>query len=142
MRATTLTWAGRAASGAGRTLSAVRRGDQSSAAVILPSRRRPSSATRQALSFRLASSSSVCMALYAIPRTSVLGAILLTGHLGGAVAHPSPSRQSPAGFTLFPLYVAALLWAGIYLATSACARWCPLTSRSLSIPARRRSTCK
>ena len=57
----------------------------------------------------------VCLALYAIPRTSVLGAILITGHLGGAVATHLRVGSPLLGYTLFPLYVAALLWGGLYL---------------------------
>jgi DoxX-like protein len=48
-------------------------------------------------------------------RTSVLGAILLTGYLGGAVA--THVRVGSPLFThiLFPIYVAALLWGGLFL---------------------------
>ena len=57
----------------------------------------------------------VCLLVYLIPRTSLLGAILLTGYLGGAVA--THVRVGSPWFThvLFPIYVAALLWGGIYL---------------------------
>jgi len=57
----------------------------------------------------------LCTALYIIPRTSVLGAILLTGYLGGAVA--THVRLSNPLFThqLFPVYLGALLWLGLYL---------------------------
>lgn len=57
----------------------------------------------------------VCLALYLIPRTRVLGAILWTGYLGGAVA--THVRVGNPLFThiLFPVYVAALLWGGLYL---------------------------
>ena len=52
--------------------------------------------------------------LYLIPRTSVLGAILLTGYLGGAVA--SHVRLSEGWFpTLFPVAFGALAWGGIVL---------------------------
>jgi hypothetical protein len=57
----------------------------------------------------------VCLTLYVIPRTSVLGAVLLTGYLGGAVAtHVRVSSPLPT-HTLFPLYVGAMLWGGLYL---------------------------
>jgi DoxX-like family len=57
----------------------------------------------------------ICTALYAIPSTSVLGAILVTGYLGGAVV--SQMRIGAPLFvnTLFPIYFGVLLWAGIYL---------------------------
>jgi hypothetical protein len=56
-----------------------------------------------------------CTALYAIPRTAVLGAILLTGYLGGAVA--TNVRVGNPLFThiLFPVYLGVLIWLGIYL---------------------------
>ncbi|MGH8630096.1 MAG: DoxX family protein [Burkholderiales bacterium] len=56
-----------------------------------------------------------CTALYLIPRTSVLGAILLTGYLGGAVA--THVRVGDPLFThvLSPVYFGVLLWGGLYL---------------------------
>jgi len=52
---------------------------------------------------------------YAIPRTSVLGAILLTGYLGGAVASNLRVSNPFFGYILSPVYVAVLLWGGLYL---------------------------
>jgi|ERR1700693_691931 len=57
----------------------------------------------------------IAIVLYVIPRTSVLGAILLTGYLGGAIA-----IQVRVGAPLFttvlaPVYVALFLWGGLYL---------------------------
>jgi hypothetical protein len=57
----------------------------------------------------------VCLLLYVIPRTSILGAILLTGYYGGAVAIQLPTGNSLFGEILFPVYFGILLWAGIYL---------------------------
>ncbi len=53
--------------------------------------------------------------LYAIPRTSVLGAILLTGFLGGAIA--THLRVGSPIFThlLFGVYLGVLVWGGLYL---------------------------
>lgn len=53
--------------------------------------------------------------LYLIPQTAVLGAILLMGYLGGAVA--SHVRVGNPLFTheLFPIYLALLIWGGLYL---------------------------
>ena len=56
-----------------------------------------------------------CTVLYAIPPTSILGAILLTGYLGGAVATHVRVGDPLFSHTLFPIYVAALLWAGLWL---------------------------
>jgi len=55
-----------------------------------------------------------CTSVYVIPRTSVLGAILLTGYLGGAVA--THVRAEDGWFTMsFPVILGALLWSGLYL---------------------------
>ncbi len=56
----------------------------------------------------------LCTILYAIPRTSVLGAILLTGYLGGAVATHVHARGSLFEI-LFPAIVGTLVWGGLYL---------------------------
>jgi hypothetical protein len=57
----------------------------------------------------------VCILLYMVPRTSILGAILLTGYLGGAIAVQLPTGNSLFGEVLFPVYVGAMVWGGIYL---------------------------
>jgi hypothetical protein len=57
----------------------------------------------------------VCIALYVIPRTSILGAILLTGYLGGAVAVQMIYSSSLFGEILFPVYVGVMVWGGLYL---------------------------
>jgi hypothetical protein len=57
----------------------------------------------------------VCFVLYLVPRTSVLGALLLTGYLGGAIATHVRISSPLLTHTLFPIYVALLLWAGLYL---------------------------
>lgn len=56
-----------------------------------------------------------CTALYAIPSTSIFGAVLLTGYLGGAVVSQLRIGASLFGSTLFPIYFAMLIWAAIYL---------------------------
>jgi hypothetical protein len=56
----------------------------------------------------------VCIALYVIPRTSVFGAILLTGYLGGAIATQVRVDAPLFSTTLFPIYVALFLWGGLY----------------------------
>jgi DoxX-like family len=57
----------------------------------------------------------ICTILYAIPGTSVLGAILLTGYLGGAVASNLRVGSPVFSNVLFPVYFALLLWGGLYL---------------------------
>jgi hypothetical protein len=56
----------------------------------------------------------VCVALYVIPRTSVFGAILLSGYLGGAIASQVRIGSPMISTTLFPIYVALFLWGGLY----------------------------
>ena len=56
----------------------------------------------------------VCTILYLIPRTAVLGAILLTGYLGGAVATHVRAGQGLFEI-LFPVVFGALLWGGLVL---------------------------
>lgn len=53
--------------------------------------------------------------LYAIPRTALLGAILLTGYLGGAVATHVRVMNPWFSHILFPGYVAAFIWGGLLL---------------------------
>jgi hypothetical protein len=55
------------------------------------------------------------VALYALPATSVLGALLLTGYLGGAVATHVRVGNPLFTHVLFPTYVAALIWGGLFL---------------------------
>ena len=57
----------------------------------------------------------ICTLLYAFPRTSVLGAVLTTGYLGGAVATNVRAGLPLAGYILFPVYVGVLAWLGLYL---------------------------
>jgi DoxX-like family len=57
----------------------------------------------------------ICTILYAIPGTSVLGAILLTGYLGGAVASNVRVGNPLFSNVLFPVYFAFVLWGGLYL---------------------------
>lgn len=56
-----------------------------------------------------------CLALYVWPRTAVLGAVLLTGYLGGAVATHVRLSHPWFSHVLFPLYLGLPLWAGLYL---------------------------
>jgi len=60
----------------------------------------------------------VCLALYLIPRTSLVGAVLWTGYLGGAIATQVRVGNPLLTHVLFPIYVAALLWGGLYLRDS------------------------
>ena len=55
------------------------------------------------------------VALYAIPRTSVLGAILLTGYMGGAIATHLRIGSPLFSHVLFGFYLGMLIWGGLYL---------------------------
>jgi DoxX-like family len=57
----------------------------------------------------------ICTVLYVIPATSVLGAVLLTGYLGGAISVQVRVGNPLFGYILFPVYVSVLMWAGLYL---------------------------
>jgi DoxX-like family len=56
-----------------------------------------------------------CIVVYVIPRTSVLGAVLLTGFLGGAISVHLRIGDPFLSHTFFPIYVGALLWTGLFL---------------------------
>lgn len=57
----------------------------------------------------------VCTVLYAVPPTSILGAILLTGYLGGAIASHVRIDSPLFSHTLFGLYLGLMLWGGLWL---------------------------
>lgn len=56
-----------------------------------------------------------CTVLYLIPWISVLGAVLLTGYLGGAVATNLRLHNPLFSYTLFPVYFGVLVWVGLWL---------------------------
>jgi hypothetical protein len=68
----------------------------------------------------------VCALLYAIPRTSVLGAILLTGLLGGAIATHLRVGSPIFSHLLFGVYLGIMAWGGLYLRYEAVRRMIPL----------------
>ncbi len=57
----------------------------------------------------------VCTALYAYPRTAILGAVLLTGYLGGAVATHLRVDSPLFSHILFGVYLGVLAWGGLWL---------------------------
>jgi DoxX-like family len=57
----------------------------------------------------------VCTLLYSVPPTSILGAILLTGYLGGAIASHVRVGSPLFTHTLFGLYLGLMVWGGLYL---------------------------
>lgn len=68
-----------------------------------------------------------CTVLYLIPRTAVLGAILLTGYLGGAVATHVRTGDSLFSIVL-PVIIGVLLWGGLYLRNARLRSLIPLTN--------------
>jgi hypothetical protein len=57
----------------------------------------------------------VCLALYVLPRTSAVGAVLLTGYLGGAFCAQLRIEAPLFSTLLFPIYTGVLVWLGLYL---------------------------
>jgi hypothetical protein len=79
----------------------------------------------------------VCTIVYLIPRTAVLGAILLTGYLGGAVN--THVRMDEGWFpVLFPVILGVLLWGGLYLRESRLAALLPVTVKAPAAPSKLR----
>ena len=72
-----------------------------------------------------------CTILYAIPPTSFLGAVLLTGYLGGAVATHVRIGSPLLSHTLFPVYIAALVWGGLFLSDLRLRPLVPLRKKGL-----------
>jgi DoxX-like family len=57
----------------------------------------------------------LCTALYAVPRTSLIGAILLTGYLGGAIATQLRIGAPLFSHILFGVYLGLIVWGGLVL---------------------------
>jgi hypothetical protein len=57
----------------------------------------------------------LCVVTYLVPRFSIVGAVLLTGYLGGAVATHVRVGSPLLTHVLFPVYVAAFVWLGLWL---------------------------
>jgi hypothetical protein len=70
----------------------------------------------------------VCTLIYAIPRTSVLGAVLLTGFLGGAISTHVRVGDPLLTHVFFPVYIGALVWAGVFLREGRLRELIPLRS--------------
>ncbi len=73
-----------------------------------------------------------CVLVYLVPRTSVLGAVLLTGYLGGAVATHVRVENPLFTHVLFPTYLGALLWGGLILRDARLRAFLPWRDRSRS----------
>jgi len=71
----------------------------------------------------------LCVVTYLVPATSVLGAVLLTGYLGGAVATHVRVGNPLFSHTLFPIYVALFVWGGLFLREARLRALFPLRAR-------------
>lgn len=69
--------------------------------------------------------------LYAIPRTSVLGAVLLTAYFGGAIATNVRVDAPLLTHSLFPVYFAVLTWGGIWLRNKEVSKLMPFQKRNM-----------
>lgn len=69
--------------------------------------------------------------LYAVPRTSILGAILVTAYLGGAVAINYQHRTPMLSHLLFGVYIGAIAWTGLYLRSDVVRSVLPISRTSL-----------
>lgn len=67
------------------------------------------------LMFKVGILEAVLLILYLVPRTAILGALLWTGYLGGAILTNLRVGKPLLGYVFFPIYVAALLWIPLWL---------------------------
>ena len=70
----------------------------------------------------------ILLVIYLLPRTSVLGVVLWTGYLGGAIALHLRVGNPLFSHVLFPVYVALLLWGGLYFREDRLRQLLPLRS--------------
>lgn len=75
-----------------------------------------------------------CVVLYLIPATSVLGAVLMMGVLGGAIVTHIVAHNPLLSHTLFPIYVGVVMWGGLWLRSPALRALFPLVQRPRSQP--------
>jgi hypothetical protein len=78
------------------------------------------------LAFKLGVLELILLGLYLMPRTALLGAVLWTGYLGGAIFAQVRIEAPVYSHILFPTYIAALLWGGLYLRRPALGTLLPL----------------
>jgi hypothetical protein len=76
----------------------------------------------------------VCTALYAVPPTSILGAILLTGYLGGAIASHVRIGSPIFSHIFFGLYLGLMVWGGLWLRDRSLRALLPFSRRHLAEP--------
>jgi hypothetical protein len=74
----------------------------------------------------------ICVVFYVVPRTSILGAVLVTGLLGGAISTHLRVGDPLFSHVLFPVYLGVLVWGGIWLRDDALRELVPLRRRRKS----------
>lgn len=79
--------------------------------------------------FPLGVVAAVCLVAYLVPATSIFGAVLWTGYLGGAIATHVRVGNPLFTHVLAPVYVAALLWGGLWLREPRLRELLPFRSR-------------
>lgn len=72
----------------------------------------------------------LCIVAYVTPSTSVLGAVLMTGYLGGAIASHVRVENPLFTHTLFPIYVALFVWGGLFLRDAGLGAFLPWRKKS------------
>ena len=72
----------------------------------------------------------LCVVAYLFPSTSALGAVLLTGFLGGAIAAHLRRADPLFTHTLFPIYVALFVWGGLFLRDAGLRAFLPWRARA------------
>jgi hypothetical protein len=85
---------------------------------------------RPEIAFKLGVTLLTCVLVYLVPQTTALGAVLLTGYLGGAVATLVRVGSPLLTHVLFPTYIAALLWGGALLRDARLRAFMPWSDRS------------
>lgn len=71
-----------------------------------------------------------CLVLYLVPRTAVLGAVLMTGLLGGALAAQLRVGNPLFSHTLFGLYLGLVMWGGLWLRDASLRAMFPIRRKS------------
>ena len=74
----------------------------------------------------------ICVVFYVVPRTSILGTVLVTGLLGGAISTHLRVGDPLFSHVLFPVYLGVLVWGGIWLRDDALRELVPLRRRRKS----------
>jgi hypothetical protein len=115
-RASAQVWAGRALSGLAVLFFAMDAGGKLIAPALMIANSPPIGIPADPDFYRLLGGIlAACAVLYAVPRTTILGAVLLTGYLGGAVAMHLRVGSPLFSHTLFGVYLGLILWGGLWL---------------------------